>query len=33
MGKFKMSDLGHRDKDDYYEALESGILPKNIKIN
>ena len=33
MGNFKMSDLGHRDKDIYYEALESGIykgekLPK-----
>ena len=33
MGNFKMSNLGHRDKDIYYEALESGIyngekLPK-----
>jgi len=25
MGNFKMSDLGHRDKDIYYEALESGV--------
>jgi lysophosphatidylcholine acyltransferase/lyso-PAF acetyltransferase len=25
MGKFKSSDLGHRDKDIYYLALESGI--------
>ena len=33
MGNFKRSELGHRDKDIYYEALESGIyngeiLPK-----
>ena len=28
MGKFKKSDLGHRDKDLYYEALESGVIPK-----
>lgn len=25
MGNFKMTDLGHRDKDIYYEVLESGI--------
>ena len=25
IGKFKKSDLGHRDKDAYYEILESGI--------
>ena len=35
MGHFKMSELGHRDKDIYYEALESNIyngelLSKNL---
>ena len=35
MGNFKMSELGHRDKDIYYEALESNIyngelLSKNL---
>ena len=28
IGKFKMSDLGHRDKDFYYEVLESGVFPQ-----
>ena len=30
MGHFKMSDLGHRDKDIYYEALESNIYKGEI---
>ena len=30
LGKFKMSELGHRDKDFYYEVLESGVYPKGI---